>query len=74
MIKFLKTIVVGCVFFLVVSGLAIVIAYIKCFFMGLHFDWLIALKIAIKGGLLAAIVTMTLFAIGGPRPMTPGGR
>lgn len=64
----MKTIIMGCVFFVVVLLLSSFIAYLNCIIRGISFNYFIAFKVGSKGGLIAAFVAMLIFNVKGPRP------
>jgi hypothetical protein len=70
----MKILAIGCFFFLLVTIGVVSLVFIKCFFMGLNFDFRIAVIAGAKGGIVTGIAIMIVYFIGGPRPMTPGGR
>jgi ABC-type microcin C transport system permease subunit YejB len=63
MIKILKILLIGIIIFSMITVLSILLAIVKAWERGLHFDIWVALPIASKFGLYGAMVIMTIVSL-----------
>jgi ABC-type microcin C transport system permease subunit YejB len=63
MMKILKILLIGIIIFTMITVLSILLAIVKAWERGLHFDIWVALPIASKFGLYGAMVIMTIVSL-----------
>ena len=63
MIKILRILLIGAIMFAMITSLSILLAIVKAWEKGLHFDIWIAIPIASKFGLYGAAFIMTIVSL-----------